>query len=210
MQPKVFIVDDHLAILQTLAYTLPRVAACEIVGTSCSSSEALKRIPDAKPDVLWVDVCMPELDGPGLLRLLRERLVPARTVLFTGAANGAQIREAMQSAPACFVSKTDDLDCWRKAITAAATGGSYFSSGIERMRHRLADPDLAKLSDTERTVFSLVVRNVAKERIAEILGISTHTVRHHRERLMGKLGAHSIGELCVIAARAGLLESPPE
>ena len=87
---------------------------------------------------------------------------------------------------------------------------NYFSPGIERFRYDSRDASLAKLTDMERMVFSLVVRNVAEERIAEIQGVSTHTVRHHQEQLMEKLGVHSVAELCAIAARAGLLFSPAD
>ena len=67
------------------------------------------------------------------------------------------------------------------------------------------DAGLASLTDPEHVVFSLVVKNLSKEQMADMLGISPHTVRHHREHMMAKLGAHSVAELCTIAARVGML-----
>lgn len=88
--------------------------------TSPTATDALKAIPRVKPDVLFVDVCLPMLDGPSLLRLLRSRGIVTGAVLFTGLAGVAQIREAMSAEPAGFVSKIDDLDCWRKALESKA------------------------------------------------------------------------------------------
>ncbi len=206
MKPKLFIVDDHLAILRTLECALPLLISCEIAGTARSATEALKAIPIVEPNVLWVDVGLPGLNGPGLLRVLRTRGILTRAVLFTGSTDPAQIREAMAAAPACFVSKHDDLACWQKALEAAVQGGSYFSPGVAEVWKQSPDDGLALLTDVEHVVFSLVVKNHSKEQIAELLGISTHTVRHHREHMMAKLGAHSVAELCTIAARCGMLE----
>ena len=64
----------------------------------------------------------------------------------------------------------------------------------------------ALLTDVEHVVFSLVVKDHSKEHIADMLGVSPHTVRHHREHMMTKLGAHSVAELCTIASRTGMLE----
>ena len=206
MKPKVFIVDDHEAILRALEFALPTLLPCVIVGAVRNAAEALKAIPQLKPDVLWVDVCLPEIDGPNLLRLLRVREIFPGRVLFTGAAGGALIREAISVEPEGFVSKADNMECWRKALEAASQGGSYCSPRIAEAKKSGPDTALARLSDMERIVFSLVVQDKTKEDIAERLSVSSHTVRHYRERMMGKLGAHSAVDLCKIAMRAGLLE----
>lgn len=205
MKPKIFIVDDHLAILRTLECALPLLLPCEIAGTSRNSIEALKAIPLAAPDVLWVDVALPGLDGPGLLRMLRAREIPVRAVLFTGSTDPLMLREAMAASPACFVSKNDDLECWKKALETAVQGGTYYSPGISEAWKQAPHEGLALLTDVEHVVFSLVVKNLSKEHIADMLGVSTHTVRHHREHMMTKLGAHSVAELCTIASRTGML-----
>ncbi len=205
MKPKIFIVDDHLAILRTLECALPLLLPCEIAGTSRTAVDALKAIPLTAPDVLWVDVSLPGLDGPGLLRILRARDIKVRAVLFTGSTDPLLLREAMAAAPACFVSKNDDLDCWKKALETAVEGGTYFSPGIAEAWKQAPHEGLALLTDVEHVVFSLVVKNLTKEHIADMLGVSTHTVRHHREHMMAKLGAHSVAELCTIASRTGML-----
>ena len=111
----------------------------------------------------------------------------------------------MAAGPSAFVSKSDDLSCWQKALEAAVQGGSYFSPTISEASRQTPHEGLATLSDVEHVVFSLVVKNVSKDHIADTLGISTHTVRHHRERMMAKLNAHSVAELCTIASRIGML-----
>jgi len=205
MRTRVYLVDDHEAILKMLEYALPRLMKCEIVGTSQTAAAALKSLVRTKVDVLWIDMCLPELDGPGLLRLLRSRGMEYRSVLCTGISNPGRIREAMHAAPACFVSKGDELSCWRKALDTAARGGRYVSPQIAAAIDHSQDTGLAQLSDMERVVFSLIVRDAPRDYIASLLNISPHTVRHHRERLMTKLNAHSVAELCAIAARTGLL-----
>ena len=91
----------------------------------------------------------------------------------------------------------------RRRLTAE--GGSYFSAAIAEASKQTPHEGLALLTDAEHLVFSLVVENLSKEQMAKMLGISTHTVRHHRERMMNKLGAHSVAELCTIALRLGML-----
>ena len=204
-KPRLFIVDDHLSILKTLECALPLLLPCTIAGTARNASDALKGIPLAAPDVLWVDMCLPGLDGPGLLRLLRAREIAVPAVLFTGSLDPLQIREAMAAGPACFVSKNDDLCFWQKALEAAVEGGSYFSPPIAEMSKQAPHEGLASLTDAEHVVFSLVVKNLSKDHMAEMLGVSPHTVRHHREHMMNKLGAHSVAELCTIASRVGML-----
>ena len=205
MKPKLFIVDDHLAILRTLECALPLLLSCEVAGTARNATEALRAIPTAAPDVLWVDVGLPGLNGPGLLRVLRTRGIQTRAVLFTGSTDPAQIREAMAASPACFVSNSDDLACWQKALEAAVEGGSYFSPCIAEASKQAPHGGLALLTDVEHVVFSLVVKNLSKGHIADMLGVSTHTVRHHREHMMAKLDAHSVAELCTIASCTGML-----
>lgn len=205
MKPKLFIVDDHLSILRTLECALPLLLPCTIAGTCRNATDAIRAIPLAAPDVLWVDVCLPGLDGPGLLRLLRARAIAVRAVLFTGSTDPVQIREAMAAGPAGFVSKNDELSCWQKALEAAVQGGTYFSPAIAEASKHTPDQGLASLTDAEHVIFNLVVKNLSKEQMAEMLGISPHTVRHHREHMMAKLGAHSVAELCTIAARVGML-----
>lgn len=204
-KPKLFIVDDHLSILRTLECALPLLMPCVICGTARSAADALKTIPTLSPDVLWIDVGLPGLDGPGLLRLLRTREISTPAVLFTGGTDPVQIREALTAAPACFVSKYDDLSCWQKALEAVIEGGSYLSPTIMESSRHVPHEGLAKLTDIEHVVFKLVVKDLSKEHMAEMLSVSTHTVRHHRERMMNKLGAHSVAELCTIASRAGML-----
>ena len=205
MKPKLFIVDDHLSILRTLECALPLLLPCTIAGTARNATEALKAIPAVMPDILWVDMCLPGLDGPGMLRLLRARGISIPAVLFTGSLDPVQIREGMAASPACFVSKNDDLCCWQKALEAAVEGGSYFSPYIAEIARHAPHDGLAKLTDIEHVVFSFVVKDLSKEQMAEMLGVSTHTVRHHREHMMNKLGAHSVAELCGIASRVGML-----
>ena len=105
-----------MMILKSLEFALPTLMPCEVVGAVCSAAEALKAIPKLKPDILWVDMCLPEIDGPNLLRLLKVRgICPAR-VLFTASEAGALIREAMSVEPEGFVSKADTLKCWQRAL----------------------------------------------------------------------------------------------
>ena len=84
-------------------------------------------------------------------------------------------------------------------------GGTYFSPGIAEAWQQAPDEGLSSLTDVEHVVFSLVVKNLSKEHIADMLGVSTHTVRHHREHMMAKLDAHSVAELCTIASCTGML-----
>lgn len=205
MNPKLLLVDDHLSTLKTLQCTLPLLLACEVAGTARNADEALEAIGRTVPDVLWVDVGLPGLDGPGLLRLLRARNIEVRSVLFTGTLDVAEIREALASAPTCMVSKNEDLACWHKALKAAVHGIHYYSPAIAEAWNRAPDAGLASLSDAEHVVFILTVKNENDGHIAEMLGIPMDSVPIHREQVMAKLGARSLEDLRTIASRAGLL-----
>lgn len=206
MKPRLFIVENDGAILETFQIALPRLLDCEIAGIARSGAEALKKIPQSRPQVLWVDVCMEPMDGPGLLRLLRSRSDHIRTVFFTGLECERRIREAITAEPEGFVHKTDEINCWREAFQAVMCGAHYVSARIAAIKKKAPVAELSCLSNVERVVLSLVVRGQSKDQIAAELGISPHTARHHREHLMSKLGVNCIESLCVIACRSGLID----
>lgn len=216
MTPRLFIVEDQVGLLETLRIALPKLLECEIAGVARNGADALKKIPHSGCHVAWLDVCMDPLDGPGLLRVLRARGLDVGTVLFTGLENDLRIREAMAAEPNGFVHKADEFGCWREAFQAALNGSHYISARIAGTKKRGTAGELSCLSDVERAVLVLAVRGQSKEQIAAELGISPHTARHHRERLMGKLGVNCIEALCAIACRAGLIDClnplslPPE
>jgi DNA-binding NarL/FixJ family response regulator len=206
MKPRLFLVEDQTALLETFTIAFPKLLNCDVVGTARTGAETLKRVPEAGCDLLWMDVGLAPLDGPGVLRLLRSRGVDVPTVLFTGLECDLRIDKAMDAEPDGFVHKADDFRCWREAFDAVLRGGRFVSPRIAAVQKRPSGTVLSNVTDIERAVLVLAVNGEGNDSIGAQLGISPHTARHHRERLMNKLSVHSIEALCALACREGLID----
>jgi DNA-binding NarL/FixJ family response regulator len=184
----------------------------EIAGTAGDGEEVLRQVAALRPNVLLLDLEMPELDGVGVLRQMRTSGSRTRGIVFTVFDTDERIIAALEAGAAGYLLKDSaDTDLF-KAVAAVADGQSFFSPAIAKLmvedyvRPRPDGVDRYEmLSDREREVFQLIAEARTNKEIASLLGISPSTVESHRAKIIQKLDLHSATQIALYAVRRGVI-----
>lgn len=207
MKTRVVIVDDHAAIRQMLAIMLPREGAYEVVGEASTGFEGLRICELTQPDLVILDLLLPELNGVTMIERLHVLLPEARLMVFSGAASRSLLVEALRARPHGFVHKTDDWSVFREALRAVMGRASYLTPFATRLldAQRGVASNGSMLSPRERGVLQMVAEGLSSKQIADKLHIAPKTVEHYRAQLMDKLDLHDVASLTRHAVRLGLV-----
>jgi DNA-binding NarL/FixJ family response regulator len=214
MSLRIALIDDHALFRDGLRGAIQN-AGMTVVGEAASAKEALEKIPQLQPDVVVVDVALPDQDGIAVTRELARR--QNRNVLMLTAHNKPHLaQESFDAGAKGFALKSDTTEHIVEAIRVVAGGEVYL--GEELRKHigtngTAAPNAIASLSQREREVFNLLVQGASNRQIASTLYISLKTVETHRTHIYRKLGTHSAVELFQFALRNQVLpvsESNPE
>ncbi len=208
---RILLADDHEMIRSGLRALIEAQPDLEVVGEAEDGRDALERIAATAPDVLVLDVSMPELNG---LRVM-ERIAAAgggpRVLVLTAFAEGAYLRQMMAAGAAGYVLKRSAARALIAAIRSVASGGSYLDPALASLvvtGHAGPAPERGvaeggELTPREREVMRAMTRGYTNKEIAERLSLSVKTVEAHRARLMAKLGLRSRAEVVQYALRVG-------
>ncbi len=212
---RVLVVDDHTLVRQGIVGLLEGQPDVTVVGQAGNGHEALDAVAALQPDVVLMDVSMPELGGLAATREIRTRWPGVRVVILTIHDREDYLYEAIRVGASGYVLKDADVGELLRALRTAANGEVYLHPGatralIDEYRRMVAgkaeaDP-YTTLSDREREVLALIAQGRTTTEIAGQLFLSPHTVQSHREHLMTKLGLHSKTELIKYAIAKGLIE----
>lgn len=206
MKTRLVLVDDHVSLRQMMATILAHDGEYEIVGQAGDGLEALRLCREVLPDVVILDLVLPELCGMEVLRRLRAESPRTRVLVYTGTLNQVQIVQTLQLRPHGFVEKGDSLDTLRECLRAVSAGRLYFSRLASAL---LSDVRKAgegqSLTPREQEVLRLVAESRSSKQIATQLGIAVKTVENHRAKLMDKLHKHDIAALTRYAIQTGLV-----
>jgi Response regulator containing a CheY-like receiver domain and an HTH DNA-binding domain len=206
---RVMLVDDHAQVRSAVRQALD-ADDIEVVGEASSGDEALRMAPQLNPDVLLLDLRMPDMDGLDLLRELAPRLPGTRIVMFTVSDDRRDVFEAMRSGAAGYLTKDLTPDALQRSIRGVRSGHLPMSRTMaaEVIRHLTAaarhfpaapgEGDFASLSPREREVLGYLADNLTDRQIGDQLDISPRTVGTHVSSILEKLGVHNRGQ----AARA--------
>lgn len=209
MKKRIVIVDDHTSVREMLGCVLsqPLNSLYEVVGEAGTGLEALKVCTAQRPDLVVLDLHMPEMSGSEVLRRLGSTLPRTRVLVYSGTGNQRLIIETLKLRPNGFVGKAESLHVLLEAITAVAVGGTYltsFATGLLsdfQWGSGVADT----LSSREREVLQMVAEGRSSKEIATCLSIAVKTVEHHREHLMTKLHVRDVASLTRCAVSLGLV-----
>lgn len=177
-----------------------------VSATVKTGTEALDRLPAARPDLLVLDVEMPERSGLDVLRTIRSRGDQRPVVLLTGSIKDAKAQEAMSLGVNGLVIKANAPRDLLQCLEAVFQGRRWFDQEVlQRAMERVQSPDaprdpLAPLSDRERAIVALVQRGLRNKEVAAELGLTEGTVKVHLHKIFDKLGVRSRTELILLAA----------
>jgi len=212
MKPKIQILlaDDHLLVRQGFKLILSSQPDMEIVGEAGNGREAVEMAERLRPDVVVMDVAMPELNGIEATRRLTNALPRARVLALSMHKDSVYVREILRAGARGYLLK-DSVDTdLLAAVRAVARGEAYLSPGVSDAvltdyRRHVSDP-IDLLSSREREVLQMLAEGKTNKDIATVLNLSVYTVDAHRGRIMEKLNLHNINELVRFAVRKGLVD----
>jgi len=202
--------DDHAVVRQGFRLILGAQADMEIVGEAGNGREAVAMSESLHPDVVVMDVAMPELNGIEATRRIVDANPHTRVLALSMHKDSVYVREILRAGARGYLLKDSiDVDLLA-AVRAVAKGEGYLSPGVSGSvlsdyRKHVTDP-LDLLSSREREVLQLIAEGKTNKDIATLLNLSVYTVDAHRGRIMEKLNLHSTSELVRFAVRKGLID----
>lgn len=212
MAIRVLITDDHALVRQGVKLLLGQDPDLEVVGEAGNGREALEKTEMLSPQVVLMDLLMPEMDGLTAIVEMRQRFPEVEVIALTSVLEDASVVQAVRSGAIGYLLKdTQALDLCR-AIKAAAEGRVQLSpeAAARLVRELRPSPRPAEVELTEREtdVLKLIAGGKSNAQIAEELVIGESTVKTHVSRLLSKLGVKSRTQIAVHAWHTGLLPKP--
>jgi DNA-binding NarL/FixJ family response regulator len=215
--------DDHRVVRLGLEALIGTFDDVELVGSADGGREAIALCADKQPDVLLLDLSMPEVDGVMVARALRDQGVPTRIVIFTSFSDRDGIVRALDAGAIGYLLKDAEPRELHAAVQAASRGEAPLTpkAAMELLRQRrpvgvLADRGpgeqpgrpAVELTDRERQVLGLLAAGMANKQIARRLGISEKTVKGHLTNLFQRIGVSDRTQAALWAERTGALRAP--
>ena len=207
---RILLADDHKMVRQGFRMILTSQPDMEVVGETGNGREAVELAKALNPDVVVMDVAMPELNGIEATRRIHEISPLIRVLALSVHRDSVYVRGIVKAGAEGYLLKESADEELLAGVRAVARGHSYLSpevSGaiLKDYRKHATNP-LDILSVREREILQLVAESKTNKEIATLLNLSVYTVDGHRTRIMDKLDLHSVGELVRFAMRHGLVD----
>ena len=209
MAIRVLLADDHNIVRYSLRRLLEGTEELEVVAEAHDGREAVELARKHQPDVVLMDVAMPEMDGVDATRRLQAEAPAVHVIALSAHSDERLVADMLSAGARGYVLKEAAPEELTAAIERVARGGAYLCGGaadvvmsdyVQRLMHN----QRSVLSAREREVLQLLSEGNSAKEIAARLGVSVKTVETHRARIMDKLGLHSVAQLTKYAVRVGL------
>lgn len=207
MSISVILAEDHAIVRQGLAALLQAEPDIVLLGQAADGAAAWSIIATHQPDIAILDLSMPQATGIEITRRVEAAALDTRCLLLTMHDDPAAALEAQEAGAAGYILKDNSFEDLVLAVRSIAAGGTFVSPSIRaklRALQRNGQTHPA-LSDREREVLRLVALGHSSKEIARLLTISPRTVDTYRNRLMHKLGLHSVADVVRYAVQGGML-----
>jgi len=202
---RVLLVDDQALIRQAISVMLDATDDITIVGQGDTGLDAIAMAQRLQPDVVLMDIRMPELDGIAATEKICSNpdLAATRVLILTTFENDTNIVAALRAGASGFIGKGSEPEELARAVRAVANGDALLSPSATRsLITRMLQPTV---TIREREVLRLVTKGLSNQEIADELVISIHTTKTHVGNIMTKLGAHDRAQLVIVGYESGLV-----
>lgn len=214
MTIRLLLVDDHAVVRSGLKMLLENERDVQIIGEASSAAEAIESAMRLKPNVILMDIGLPDLSGIDATREIKKRTPDVAIVALTIHEDEEYFFKMLESGASGYVPKRAAPEELLTAIRAAATGQVYLYPSLAKLLvrdfldggHMPGEPP-SDLTDREQEVLTYLAEGASNEEIAISLVISPKTVARHRENIMRKLNLHSRSELVRYAIRKGIIKA---
>ena len=210
---RVYIADDHAVVRDGLRYLLEAQEDITVVGDAGTGHQAVAGVASLKPDVVVMDVAMPDMNGIQATARIKEAYPATRVIILSMQGTAEHVYRALQAGASAYLLKESAGKVLVEAVRSVSSGGRYLSPGItdtlvEDYLHQRAqaveENPLDRLSRRETEVLQMVVEGRSSAEIAEMLSLSPKTVDTFRSRLMQKLEIDDVPSLVKFAIQQGL------
>ncbi len=210
---RILLADSHSIMREGLYSLLSRERDMEVVGQACNGREAIRMARDLNPDVVVMEVSMPELSGLHATVRIRREMPGIKVIALSMHSDRHFVNGMLGAGTSAYVLKSETVDELLRAIRSVRSDRVYTSPRVTDvvMRHyfaRLSQPDVdasSLLTPRESQVLGLLAEGYTTRQIAERLHLSMNTIDTHRRRITQKLDIHSIAELTKYAIREGII-----
>lgn len=218
MKIKLLIADDHAIFREGLRKLLDSEEAITIVGEACNGGECIKMLGRLKPDILLLDLHMPDKDGFAVLEQVNFDTIPTRVIVLTATEDDRDLVQAMRLGARGIVAKESAIDLLVKSIHHVHAGeiwlDSHMTAGVIKTISESSQSgevsDKPLLSDREMEIVQLVAQGFQNKEIGKKLVISENTVKNHLRNIFDKLGVSDRLELVLYAIHHRLIDNPDE
>lgn len=200
---RVLIVDDHPVVRSGLAAIISDQSDFELVGEAADARQAREMFGRFRPNVVLVDLSLPDMDGIELIAELKQIASGAQYVVLTTRTGGDDINRALGAGAHAYLFKDSGSAELLSAIRMVSEGGRYVPPPVGRRAEQL--PNALELTAREREVLLWMARGLTNEKIGAALEITPETVKSHVKNILGKLGLESRSEAVALCLRAGLV-----
>ncbi|MBN8871102.1 MAG: response regulator transcription factor [Solirubrobacterales bacterium] len=209
---RVLICDDHWIVRQAIRQQIESIPGFEVVGEAADGAAAVAAVGEHRPDLLLIDVELPELNGIEAMIKVLDRWPHTRVLVFTAHEEDDLVRLAAREGAAGFLVKSADTDQIRKACETVVDGGRWFLHFDGRLDEDEDDElqRLRSLSDREREILSLLASGMRAQGVADKTGLRPTTVYTHVRNVVSKLGVETRTQAVAIATRYAFLDPDPE
>ena len=211
---RVLLADDHNLIRAGLRLVASQQPDFVVVGEAENGRQAVALAEQLKPDVVVMDIKMPDLNGIEACRQIRETLPDTEVVMLSMHSDEAYVLRALKAGARAYLLKDSAEADLARAIRAADEGKSFFSPAVgkvlledymRKLQRSGAEDSYELLSPREREILQLVAEGKSSKEIANLLNLSVYTVETHRAKLMQKLNLRSVPEVILYAVRKGII-----
>jgi two-component system, NarL family, response regulator LiaR len=206
---RLLVADDHEVVRQGLRAFLSVDADLELIGEASDGREAVQMTGRLKPDVVLMDLAMPEMDGIAATAAIRHDYPEVAVVALTSVLEAASVADAVRAGAIGYLLKNASVEDLHRGIRAAAAGQVFLSpeAAAQLVRQLKAPESPEPLTAREVDVLRLMALGRANKQIARELGVGEETVKTHVRKILSKLQAASRTQAALYAIRTGLLSS---
>ncbi len=212
---RVLIAEDHTIVRQGIARLLKDQEGILVIGEASNGKIAVEKAVELEPDVVIMDIAMPLLNGVEATKRIKKALPKTKVIILSMYSNEHYIHELLETGVSGYLLKDCSGRDILNAIEAAIKGETYLSPGVSKVvvenylstnQKMSRDERFKTLSDREREVFQLIAEGYSTKQIADMLCVSTSTVKTHRAKIMEKLNLDTHAKLIRYAIQLGLVE----
>jgi two-component system nitrate/nitrite response regulator NarL len=214
-QIRVLVVDDHPIVRRGIVMCMSLQERILVVGEAADGREAMEKIRVLKPDVVLMDIDMPQMNGMAATDLLRREQPSIKVIILSMYSNTDYVMRIIECGARGFVLKEASPSELVQAIESVHAGQTHFSPDVARValnqvvRGSGESTPLSRLTNREREVLVQIADGLSNKEIAHQLSIGVRTVETHRERIMRKLDIHSVAGLTRFAISQGMVSLAP-